>query len=537
MTKWIFYKMMGGGKSQWTVFQHNGPMFPLSYEPHKIPVIIKNKEIILPIQAEEYATMYAKYVDTPYTENNIFNKNFWKDFEPTLKELNLDIKLVDIDFSLIKNYLIKISDEKKLLTKEEKEKIKRKNDELEEPYKFCIIDGLQQQVGNYKIEPPGIFLGRGTHPKSGRIKKRIMPEDIILNLSKDAPIPEPNLKGHKWKEVIHNKDVVWLASWKEQITNKNKYIFTSLDSLFKSKSDESKFDIAKQLKKKITSIRTDYEKKMIDGNLKEKQLSTALYIIDNLSLRVGGNKDTKEEADTVGVTSLRVEHITLLENNYIKLDFLGKDSVRYCKKFIVSEIVYKNINEFMNNKTKKDNLFDLITSSVLNEYLNSILTGLTAKVWRTYNASLLFQKELNKIKEEHFTKIDANEKLNYLISMFLQANASVALLCNHQKNIDASNENMLIKIDERIKELKAKKLKYPKKKKIIDIKLKSLKLKKETKIKMKNISLGTSIQNYIDPRIIFAFIKKYDIQPEKLLTKKLIQRFEWANKIDKDYQF
>ena len=75
-------------KKRWTKMSHNGPMFPLSYEPHKIPVIIKNKEIILPMQAEEYATMYAKYVDTPYTENNTFNKNFWKDFEPTLKELN-----------------------------------------------------------------------------------------------------------------------------------------------------------------------------------------------------------------------------------------------------------------------------------------------------------------------------------------------------------------------------------------------------------------------------------------------------------------
>ena len=67
---------------------------------------------------------------------------------------------------------------------------------------------------------------------------------------------------------------------------------------------------------------------MIDENPKNRQLATALYFIDNLALRVGGSKDTKEEADTVGVTSLRVEHIENLDNNQIKLDFLGKDSVR-----------------------------------------------------------------------------------------------------------------------------------------------------------------------------------------------------------------
>ena len=54
---------------------------------------------------------------------------------------------------------------------------------------------------------------------------------------------------------------------------------------------------------------------------------------------------------------------------------------------------------------------------------------------------------------------------------------------------------------------------------------------------MKNVSLGTSKNNYIYPRIIFAFIKKFDIPPEKLFTKVLLKRFEWASNIDKDYRF
>ena len=539
---WNLNIMYGGGKPQWTVLQHNGPMFPPAYIPHKVPVVINGNEVILPEQAEEYATMYAKFIGTDYDSNNTFRKNFWKELKPTLST-NIQIDTLDqIDFTLIKNYLIMEKEKKANMTKEEKELAKKKQDDIEEPYKYCIIDGVQQQVGNFKIEPPGIFLGRGTHPKIGKIKKRILPEDVTINLSTDAKVPKPNIPEHEWYEVIHDKSVIWLASWKEEITGKNKYVFTSLDSFFKSKSDESKFDLAKQLKKKVNTIREDYEKQLSDDNPKNRQLATALYFIDNLALRVGGSKDTKEEADTVGVTSLRVEHITLLDENVIKLDFLGKDSVRYCRKVSIHSLVYKNIQDFMKDKNKKDDLFNLINSSTLNDYLSSIMKGLTAKVWRTYNASFLFQKELDKVKTEKVSEIDPNERLNYLIAMFNQANTAVALLCNHQKSGNSTIDNLLKKIDDRLKELKKKRKALQEKKKNdkvknVDAKIKSLKLKKETKLKMKNVSLGTSKNNYIDPRIIFAFIKKFEIPPEKLFTQVLIKRFEWASKVDIDYRF
>jgi DNA topoisomerase-1 len=539
---WTLYQMIGGGKPQWTVLQHNGPMFPPEYVPHQVPVIVGSKSIVLPPNAEEYATMYAKFIGTEIITNNTFKKNFWKDFK-TVLPVNISVESLDqIDFEPINKYLLMEKERKLSIGPTEKEAIKKKQSELDEPYKYCIIDGVQQQVGNFKVEPPGIFLGRGSHPKIGRVKKRILPEDVTINLSADAPIPEPNIPGHKWGNVIHDQSVIWLATWKEEITGKNKYIFTSLDSFFKSKSDESKFDLAKQLKRKVNLIRENYEKEMLDPDPKHRQLATALYFIDNLALRVGGSKDTKEEADTVGVTSLRVEHLVLLENLTIRLDFLGKDSVRYCKKIIVTEQVYKNLQDFILNKTKKDELFDLITSQTLNDYLSSIMPGLTAKVWRTYNASLLFQKELEKVKEDKVQSIDPNERLNYLIAMFNQANTSVALLCNHQKNADKTINILIDKMDLRLKELKKKKKMYMEKKQTeradkAEAKIKSLKLKKETKLKMKNVSLGTSKNNYIDPRIIFAFIKRFDIPPEKLFTQTLIKRFGWASKIDSNYKF
>lgn len=80
------------------------------------------------------------------------------------------------------------------------QKEKAINDELVEKYGFCTIDGHREKIGNFRIEPPGLFRGRGDHPKMGMLKKRVNPEDVIINCSKGCKYPEAP-KGHKWKEV------------------------------------------------------------------------------------------------------------------------------------------------------------------------------------------------------------------------------------------------------------------------------------------------------------------------------------------------
>lgn len=39
------------------------------------------------------------------------------------------------------------------------------------------------------MEPPGLFRGRGEHPKMGMLKKRIYPRDITINIGKDVRSP------------------------------------------------------------------------------------------------------------------------------------------------------------------------------------------------------------------------------------------------------------------------------------------------------------------------------------------------------------
>lgn len=64
------------------------------------------------------------------------------------------------------------------------QRLKKENEEMIKQYGYCIIDNHKEKIGNFKIEPPGLFRGRGDHPKQGMMKKRVNPEDVIINCSK-----------------------------------------------------------------------------------------------------------------------------------------------------------------------------------------------------------------------------------------------------------------------------------------------------------------------------------------------------------------
>ncbi len=509
---------------KWNTLEHNGVYFK-EYIPHKIPIVIKGNSIILNSEIEEYATIYSKYIGTPYIYNKTFTLNFWKDFKKLLKNnvpnipVN-DITLNDVSFDNIYNFIKE--------NKQTKATNSTISDDEKEKYKYCTIDGIKTPIANYIVEPPSIFIGRGEHPKMGRLKRRIKPNDVSLNISKGFPIPTPNVNG-KWKEIVHDKSSIWIASWYDEVTDKIKYVYPSMESILKSESDLHKFNTAKKLKNKIKSIRKKYMMEMGDIDMKIKQLALAIYFLDKLGLRIGSRiKDSKLEADSVGLITLRVEHIELLDDNTIRLDFFGKDYIRYTNKIKLEPIVYNALTTILKGKKKDDMIFDLINIKNINDYLNEYMNGLTSKVFRTYNASILFQSELSKsIDDNSINSMDENKRFQYLIDVFKKANASVAIFCNHQKGSDKS-----VKLyKEKLKSLQDE---YKNDKKD-STKVKINKLK--DKLKTAHVSLSTSKDNYIDPRIIISFVKKYNIPMTKVFSASAIKRFQWAIDVPSNYVF
>jgi len=521
------------------------------------------KKMHLSEETEEVATFYGKMLDHDYTTKEVFNKNFFKDWRRVMTEKEKE-KIRDLskcDFSEINVYFKKVSEERKARSKEEKKAEKLKNDELTAYYGICTIDGHKEKIGNFRIEPPGLFRGRGEHPKQGMHKRRVMPEDVIVNCSKDSEIPEPP-EGHRWKEVRHDNTVTWLASWTENIQNQIKYVMLNPASKLKGEKDMQKYEKARMLKTKIDKIREAYVNDFKSKEMRVRQRAVAMYFIDKLALRAGNEKD-EDQADTVGCCSLRVEHITLHAEKdgkeyVVEFDFLGKDSIQYHNDVAVEKRVFKNLTLFKDGKKTGDDLFDRLNTSILNEYLTSLMPGLTAKVFRTYNASITLQEQLKELTDE-------DDNLAAKVLSYNRANRAVAVLCNHQRAVPKTHDKSMGTLREKIelkreavekvekefktmkKAVKSKggnKAELEKKKKAVERAMEQLnKLETQAvdKEENKTIALGTSKLNYLDPRISVAWCKKFDVPLEKVYTKTHRDKFRWAIEMiqstDEEYEF
>ena len=162
-------------------------------------------------------------------------------------------------FAKIAEHLNNQADLKKQMTSEQKKAAKAEKDRLEEPFAFAVVDGRKEKLGNFRVEPPGLFRGRGQHPKMGKLKARVVPEDITLNMSKGAKVPEvPDIgdgKKHEWGDVVHKNTVTWLAKWKDSINGEDKCVWLSANSSWKRQSDKAKYEKARELKKHIAKVR------------------------------------------------------------------------------------------------------------------------------------------------------------------------------------------------------------------------------------------------------------------------------------------
>ncbi|XP_037084651.1 DNA topoisomerase I, mitochondrial-like isoform X1 [Pollicipes pollicipes] len=537
---------------KWRFLEHKGPLLAPEYEPlpHHVKFFYNGHEMKLSPLAEEVATFYARMLDHDYTTKEVFNTNFFRDWRKcmTEKEKEKITALKKCDFTKMAAYFKEKTEEKKAMSKEEKKKLKEANEAITKEYGFCTLDGHTEKIGNFRVEPPGLFRGRGEHPKQGMVKRRITSEDIIINCSKESEVPKPPA-GHKWKEVRHDNTVTWLASWTENIQGQIKYVMLNAASRLKGEKDWQKYETARRLNKCVDEIRESYKNDFKSKEMRIRQRAVAMYFIDKLALRAGNEKD-EDQADTVGCCSLRVEHIKLEEElngkQYVVVfDFLGKDSIRYYNEISVEKRVFKNLQLFMENKGQGDDLFDRLSTMILNKHLNEQMEGLTAKVFRTYNASRTLQEQLDSLTEADMT---VNEK----ILAYNRANRAVAILCNHQravpKTFEKSMENLMNKIAEKKETLAEAEKQYKSAKKAakssvkeqavctqkrkaverIREQLNKLELSATDKEENKEIALGTSKLNYLDPRISVAWCKKWDVPIEKVYNKTQRDKFRWA---------
>lgn len=542
---------------KWTTLEHKGVAFPPEYQSRGIGIVIRDERFILNQDQEELIYAWAKKKNTHYIQDPIFQSNFLIDLRALLPEKFRSIDFInDIDFSeafrLVdhENAMKEAEIQRiKSLPKDEKKKIslqkKEEKERLKAIYGKAIVDGVEVEIANWLVEPPGLFMGRGQHPLRGKWKPRVRAQDVILNLGENAPVPEG-----AWKDIVHDHSSTWLATWIEKITGKRKYVWLHDSAVLRQSNDKEKYDKAKKLEKYIGKVQKQIIRIMLNSNnINQKKIATVCYLIFKLAMRVGDEKDP-DEADTVGASTLRVEHIKFPEKNgkqFIEFNFLGKDSVPWQKTLEVNSQdtrgLYNNLKLFMNEKEHNSPIFDKITSSKVNMFLRSIdpknVPGLTAKVFRTYIATKTVKEELSDPK----IRIDKNSPEVEKIYVMKMANLKAAITCNHKKGIDPKNpasrkalekfEEALRNKEESIKRIRsdiaAKKWKTEIQKKRLEDRLVKLEMQLKLQKETRDYNLGTSLRNYIDPRVMRAWLNYVQLDWRKIYTTTLQRKFKWVD--------
>ena len=532
-------------RAKWQTLEHRGVALPPEHQPRGITLTIRGEKLALNRDQEEIVYAWAKKKDTHYVQDPTFQQNFLSDLQKLLPESYNNITIEDIDFSMA----YRLADEEKEMKEQEKEKYKTLSKEekksisqakkaererLKAIYGKAVVDSIEVDIANWLVEPPGLFMGRGQHPMRGRWKPRVRPQDITLNLGENAPVPEGN-----WKAIIHDHSSTWLATWIEGLTGKRKYVWLHDSAALRQENDKAKYDKAKKLAEREGKVHREVIRRMMRGDGK---VATVAYLILKLAMRVGDEKDP-EEADTVGASTLRVEHIEFPQVNdkqIIEFNFLGKDSVPWQKRLEVysedTKALYTNLKKFMQGKKPSDPIFDGINSRKVNVFLQQIMPGLTAKVFRTCIATRVVQRQLSN------AKVDKNSLEAEKIYAAKKANLEAAITCNHKKGIDPKNpaaRKALEKFEESIRKKKdgiaklkadfaAKNWKTELQEKRLEERIEKLQMQLILQQETRDYNLGTSLRNYIDPRIMKAWLNYVELDWAKIYTSTLQRKFKWV---------
>ncbi len=449
------------GASQLRSLRHNGILVLQPPPARGLKIVVRGKETVLDALQEEMAIAWVKKLDTPYVKDPVFCKNFMMDFSKALG-VKPPLSPEEIDFSEVISRVEAEKAAKASMSPQERRadllRRKAEREALREKYGHAEVDGVRMELANYQTEPSGIFMGRGDHPLRGRWKRGALHSDITLNLSRDAPVPEGD-----WREVVWEPECMWIAKWTDDLTGKTKYIWLHDSTPIKQEREAAKYDKAVRLRSRLEEIREHILSGILSDDQRRRMVAAACYLIDRLSVRVGDEKDP-DEADTVGATTLRVEHLTLKNDSTIVFDFLGKDSVPWHKELVMPPEIFavfrdlynkacERVSSFQARKGRKTSadpkkvaqIFPGITSNHVNRFLGEVDPDLTAKVFRTIHATTTMEHQLS------LQKVQQNDPEFIKKEAFRRANLEVARVMNHTKQAPKGWDKTARRFESRIK--------------------------------------------------------------------------------------
>lgn len=362
------------------------------------------------------------------------------------------------------------------------------------------IDGVKHAMtGNGAVDRPGIFRGRGAdHPLNGRIRRRLGPADVELNLSRGAPVPLPRWtdggtggggggargRTQSWGAVVHEPLVSWLARWKDPLTGLVKYVTLDHGAEQVQRRERLKFDMARRLSAHLPRVRArlledattggggvgsrgaragvgsrgagvdEVDACLVDpprlhtghtgrGRQEEtRQVALCACVIEAFGIRAG--EGGKSDGRSLGATSLRVRNVEVPDggrggNGLVRLRFLGKDQVCFDAARPMGEAVAHRLAMLGRGRARDARLFPLVEPPLLNRYLDCLLPGLTSKVMRTRSAGAALEARFSGLARAGARRGgDAVSRLPPQLARDLVLTLGMmeaAAICNHRRAV------------------------------------------------------------------------------------------------------
>lgn len=542
-----------------------GPIFP---EPYESKGYLLNNNPISDL-AEEMLWKAARFIDSDY-EKEAFqpNNNMWACLKPelstNLQKLNWPNDFIPL-LRQLKKEQEEIKEQKKLLTKEEKLKIKAEKELQKEEYGYAILDGERAPMDGFMIEAPNWIVTRGKDPRKFLWKYAVSEYDVILNIV--------NAEGPRiWLGKIKSDNTsTWIMKYKikcgrpefSNYKELNKTIHFAGSVSIRQSNNENKYFKSENILKNWDYIQI----KIKEGCLRGDDEALIIYLIQQTGIRIGNERDITKQALTYGMQTLEGQHMKLIAPNKVSFNFLGKDSVPYINTIEIDSEIWNVLSK----KTFKENKKIFRVNNV-NHYLKQIHAGATAKNLRTVVCNKTLVDELK--KKTVTEKSTEAEKIRAIF----EANLEIAKTLNHQKNVGKTQKESEEKIKERIKKAKLRFIEIKKShtekikklnEKIIKFeslyktmpemlkeKMKEIKIQKEkfdkqlerAKLSIEktefnldkkkltaDISLGTSLANYADPKIIISYCRFVKLPIERIYSAVQLKSYEFALNVNKIY--
>ena len=341
---------------------------------------------------EEIALRYAALVakEAPVLKSPAFLRNFSRDWKAVLGS---DREGEDWDFLRL---------HRDAERKKPKLRPPLSQEEEKSPPQRATIDGEAYPVTNGVVQRPGVYVARtDAHPLHGRIRTRVRPEDVTLNLSRGAPTPPPYPESARaWHQVIHRPRVSWLARWRDPLSREFKYMTVRTAALeTQTKYDALKFAAAERLGREMPRARRRLRRVLESpaASEKTKRTATCAALVLEFGIRRGGGNRTV----TTGATTLRAKHVLLSSagGRRVRLRFTGKDGVAFDATRSVTPEVYASLKRARERAAsgggEEEPLWEDVSPAAVNAFMDEhVLRGLTSKVVRTHIATSIARRRL-----------------------------------------------------------------------------------------------------------------------------------------------